>query len=199
MRQRRNYVVRQNEFHLVSAMNNPAANFAKAFTDTASGLSNFGPYSDAVRGSAAVGERLSKISLFSARESARISSHWTGDVIAGMQKVCRAKETPLEYSSAFAEFAADTADSSLRCFAEFGEVAPERHRGIPFVPHGMPERVKKRRGRPPRKKLRSQHWKKLARATKCQQDFIAIILLPVGDEVWRAKNGPPLLFGPVSA
>lgn len=102
---------------------NTAVNFTKAFTDTASGLSNFGSYGDAVRGSAAIGERLSKISLFSAREGARISGNWTGDVIAGMQKVCRAKETPLEYSSAVAEFAAETADSSLRRFAEFGEVA----------------------------------------------------------------------------
>ena len=102
---------------------NTAVSLTKAFSDAASGFSNFGSYTDAAKGSVAVGNRLSKVALSSARENARISDKWTNEMIASLQKIFQVKETPFEYSSAVAEFTANTAEASLRHFAEYSNVA----------------------------------------------------------------------------
>lgn len=98
-------------------------NFTKALADAASGFSNYESYGDAVKGSAGLGGRLSKVALTSARENAKISGEWTNAMIASLQKAFRAKESPLEYSNAAAQFAAETSEASLRHFVECGNVA----------------------------------------------------------------------------
>ena len=78
---------------------------------------------DAFKSSAAVGEKMSKVMLAAAEQSAEISSKWTKDTIAKMSDVSAVKADPADYTKSVTDFASAQAEMAAETMAALAEVA----------------------------------------------------------------------------
>ncbi|MEP3345417.1 MAG: phasin, PhaP [Litoreibacter sp.] len=105
-------------------MANNTQDFTKVFSDMAAAFPvDMSAYNEAVKNSAALGEKMSKVALDAAATSAELSSKWTKETLTKMSGVTKAQAEPTDYAKAATDFASATAESSAEHMAAFAEVA----------------------------------------------------------------------------
>ena len=82
-----------------------------------------GAFNDAFKNQASVADKMSKVVLDAAEKSTEISAGWAKATIGKFGNVTNAKEDPVDYSKAMAEFASAQAEMSAESLAAFAEVA----------------------------------------------------------------------------
>ncbi len=98
--------------------------FTKAFTDMFDTLpKDFGGIAHAFRSNAELAEKLSKVALTAAEQSAEISSKWTKDTLAKLSTVTAAKEDPMAYGQTAADLASKSFEVASENVVAFAEVA----------------------------------------------------------------------------
>lgn len=98
--------------------------FTKVFADmTAAFPVDMTAFNEAMKNSAALGEKMSKVALDAASTSAELSSKWTKETLGKMSGVTTAQAEPADYTKAMTDFASTTAESSAEHMAAFAEVA----------------------------------------------------------------------------
>lgn len=98
--------------------------FTKVFTDMAAAFPvDMSAYNEAMKNSAALGEKMSKVALDAATTSADLSSKWTKETLAKMSGVTKAQAEPADYAKSASDFATAQAESSAEHLAAFAEVA----------------------------------------------------------------------------
>ena len=80
-------------------------------------------FNDAFKNQASVADKMSKVVLDAAEKSTEISAGWAKASIGKFGNVTNAKEDPVDYSKAMAEFASAQAEMSAESLAAFAEVA----------------------------------------------------------------------------
>lgn len=80
-------------------------------------------FNEAVKNSAAFGEKFSKVALEAAATSTELSSKWTKETLAKMSNVTKAQAEPADYTKAVTDFASAQAESAAEHMAAFAEVA----------------------------------------------------------------------------
>ena len=78
---------------------------------------------EAFKTQAAFGEKMSKIALAAAEQSAEISHKWTRETLAKMGPMAAIKEDPSDYAKAMTDFASASAEVAAENMAAFAEVA----------------------------------------------------------------------------
>ena len=98
--------------------------FTKVFADmTAAFPVDMTAYNEAVKNSAAFGEKFAKVALDAAATSTELSSKWTKETLTKMTGVTKAQAEPADYTKAVTDFASAQAESSAEHMAAFAEVA----------------------------------------------------------------------------
>lgn len=98
--------------------------FTKAFTDMfAQFPGDMSAFNDAYKNNVALAEKMSKVALTAAEQSAEISNKWTKDAIAKLGTVTKAKDEPADYSKALTDFASASVEVAAENMAAFAEVA----------------------------------------------------------------------------
>ncbi|WP_298292446.1 phasin, PhaP [uncultured Litoreibacter sp.] len=98
--------------------------FTKVFADmTAAFPVDMTAYNEAVKNSAAFGEKFAKVALDAAATSTELSSKWTKETLNKMSGVAKAQAEPADYTKAVTDFASAQAESSAEHMAAFAEVA----------------------------------------------------------------------------
>ncbi|PWE32006.1 phasin, PhaP [Maritimibacter sp. 55A14] len=101
-----------------------ATDYTKAFSDMMSTFpADFSVYQDAMQNSAALGEKLAKVALTAAEQSADISSKWTKDTLGKMGAVAKVQKDPADYSKVATDFASASVEMTTENLAAFAEVA----------------------------------------------------------------------------
>ena len=77
----------------------------------------------AFKSTAALNERLAKVAITAATDSAEISTAWTQDTISKLGTVVKAKEQPADYAKDLTDFATVQAETAAKQIAAFTEVA----------------------------------------------------------------------------
>ncbi len=104
-------------------MANPQ-DFTKAFTDMIDAMpKDFGGVTEAFRSNAQLAEKLSKVALTAAEQSAEISSNWTRDALAKLATATAAKEDPMAYGQTAADLASKSFEVASENVVAFAEVA----------------------------------------------------------------------------
>lgn len=80
-------------------------------------------FQDAFKSQAVLGEKMSKVALNAAEQSAEISSKWTKDTIARLGDVSTVKAEPTDYTKSITDFASASAEQAAENLAAFAEVA----------------------------------------------------------------------------
>ncbi len=78
---------------------------------------------EAFKTQAAFGEKMSKIALAAAEQSAEISHKWTRETLSKMGPMAEIKEEPSDYAKAMTDFASASAEVAAENMAAFAEVA----------------------------------------------------------------------------
>ncbi|MEM1362183.1 MAG: phasin, PhaP [Pseudomonadota bacterium] len=78
---------------------------------------------DAFKTSAALSEKMSKVALEAAEQSADISTKWTKSTIAKLAEVSTVKDEPTDYTKALTDFVSAEAEMTAETMAAFAEVA----------------------------------------------------------------------------
>jgi hypothetical protein len=98
--------------------------YTKAFAEMMDAMpADMTAMTDAFRTSAAFGEKLSKVALTAAEQSAELSSAWTKETLSNLADVAAAKEDPAEYTKAASDFAAASLEATTENVAAFAEIA----------------------------------------------------------------------------
>ncbi len=98
--------------------------FTKVFADMAAAFPvDMTAYNDAIKNSAAFGEKFSKVALDAAATSTELSSKWTKETLTKMSGVTKAQKEPADYTKAYTDFASAQAESAAEHMAAFAEVA----------------------------------------------------------------------------
>lgn len=98
--------------------------FTKAFTEMFDQMpKDFGDFSAAFRNSAELSEKLSKVALTAAEQSAAISNSWTKDTLAKLADATTAKEDPAAYGKAVTDLASRSFETASENVVAFAEVA----------------------------------------------------------------------------
>jgi methyl-accepting chemotaxis protein len=98
--------------------------FTKTFNDMMSAFpTDFSAMTDMFKNTAQLGERLSRVALSAAEESADVSTRWTKETIAKLGEVTKAHEEPADYSKAASDFASASAEMAAEHMAAFAEIA----------------------------------------------------------------------------
>jgi len=101
-----------------------AQDFTKVFSDMAAAFPvDMTAYNEALKTSAALGERMSKVALDAAATSADLSSKFAKETITKVGGVAKAQKEPADYTKAFTDFASAQAESTAEHMAAFAEVA----------------------------------------------------------------------------
>lgn len=96
----------------------------KTFTEMMSKFpADFSAMNDMFKASAEMGEKMSKVMLTAAEQSADISNKWTRDTLSKMALVTRAQHDPADYSKAVSDFASASVESAAEHMAAYAEVA----------------------------------------------------------------------------
>ena len=105
-------------------MANNTQDFTKVFSDMAAAFPvDMSAYNEAMKSSAALGERMSKVALDAASTSAELSSKWTKETLTKMSGMTKAQAEPADYAKAATDFATAQAETSAEHMAAFAEVA----------------------------------------------------------------------------
>ena len=105
-------------------MANKTQDFTKVFSDMAAAFPvDMSAYNEALKTSAALGEKMSKVALDAAATSADLSSKWTKETLTKLSGVTKAQAEPADYTKAITDFASAQAESSAEHMAAFAEVA----------------------------------------------------------------------------
>jgi hypothetical protein len=98
--------------------------FTKTMTEMMSSMPmDMTAMNEAFKTSAAMGEKMSKVMLAAAEQSADISSKWTKDTIAKLADVTAVKAEPTDYTKSMTDFASAQAEMAAETMAAFAEVA----------------------------------------------------------------------------
>jgi hypothetical protein len=98
--------------------------FTKTFNDMMSAFpTDFSAMTDMFKNTAQLGEKLSRVALTAAEESADVSTRWTKETIAKLGEVTKVQEEPTEYSKAATDFASASAEMAAEHMAAFAEIA----------------------------------------------------------------------------
>ncbi|MGG7645685.1 phasin, PhaP [Rhodovulum sp. YNF3179] len=98
--------------------------FTKAFTDMMGAFpADFSAMNDSFKHAASFGEKMSKVALTAAEQSADISNKWTKDSLAKMADLTKAQEDPAGYGKAATDFASASVEMAAENMAAFAEVA----------------------------------------------------------------------------
>ncbi|MCT8159781.1 phasin family protein [Pseudoruegeria sp. SHC-113] len=97
--------------------------FAKTFQDALASMNvDTKAFEEAIKSSAELGEKMSKITLSAAEESADLSAKWTKDTLAKMGAASTAKTDPAELGKAVTDFASSSAEKTAESMAAFAEI-----------------------------------------------------------------------------
>ncbi|MFL2786176.1 MAG: phasin family protein [Paracoccaceae bacterium] len=80
-------------------------------------------YQDAFDNSAEMNEKMIKVALQTAQQSADISSKWTKDTLGKISTISTVKTDPADYAKALTDFASAQAEVAAENIAAFAEVA----------------------------------------------------------------------------
>lgn len=80
-------------------------------------------FNDAMRNTAALGEKFSRVALTAAEKNAEISSKWTKDTLAKLADMSKAQDEPGDYSRVLTDFASTSLETASENVAAFAEVA----------------------------------------------------------------------------
>ena len=80
-------------------------------------------YQDAFDNSAEMNEKMTKVALQAAQQSADISSKWTKDTLGKISPISTVKTDPADYAKALTDFASAQAEVAAENIAAFAEVA----------------------------------------------------------------------------
>lgn len=98
--------------------------FTKIFSDMAAAFPvDMTAMNEAMKTSAALGEKMSKVALDAATTSTDLSSKYAKETLAKMGGVAKAQKEPADYTKAFTDFASAQAESTAEHMAAFAEVA----------------------------------------------------------------------------
>jgi hypothetical protein len=101
-----------------------STDFTKAFTDMMGAFpTDMSVMNDAFKNTAVFSEKMSKVALTAAEQSAEVSNKWTKDMIAKLGAVTKAQDEPAAYSKAAADFASGTMETTAEHMAAFAEIA----------------------------------------------------------------------------
>ncbi|WP_425052601.1 phasin, PhaP [Psychromarinibacter sp. S121] len=90
---------------------------------------DMGSMMEQIKGSAVVGEKLSKAALDAAEKASELSSSWTKQTIANMGDVTSVKDDPTDYAKAMTDFASSQgalAQENLNAFAQIAQALQEQ-------------------------------------------------------------------------
>ncbi|MCC6009100.1 MAG: phasin family protein [Rhodobacteraceae bacterium] len=98
--------------------------FNKAFTSMMGKMpTEFTAMNDMFKAQAEMGERMSKIVLSAAEQSADISSKWAKESLSKMTAMTKAQKDPADYTKVVTDFASSSAESAAEHMGAFAEVA----------------------------------------------------------------------------
>jgi len=105
-------------------MTNATQDYTKLFTDFLGSMpTDFAAFQDVFKNGAALNEKLSKVALTAAEQSAEISNKWTRETLARLGEMSKAQEDPAAYSKAATAFASSSVETAAENMAAFAEVA----------------------------------------------------------------------------
>ena len=105
-------------------MANKTQDFTKYMTDMMGSFPvDNSAMTEAFKTQAAFAEKLSKVALEAAEQSAEISHKWTTETISKMAPVASMKTEPSDYAKSMTDFASATAESAAEHMAAFAEIA----------------------------------------------------------------------------
>ena len=105
-------------------MTNKTQDFTKYMTDMMGSFPmDTSAMSDAFRTQAAFAEKMSRVALQAAEQSAEISHKWTRETLAKMAPVTSQKDDPADYAKSMSEFASASAEVATENMAAFAEIA----------------------------------------------------------------------------
>ncbi|MEM9795565.1 MAG: Phasin [Pseudomonadota bacterium] len=103
---------------------NKAQDFTKYMTDMMGAFPvDTSAMQDAFRTQAAFAEKMSKVALDAAEQSAEISHKWTRETLSKMAPVATVKDDATDYAKAMTDFASASAEVAAENMAAFAEVA----------------------------------------------------------------------------
>ncbi|MGG7645686.1 phasin family protein [Rhodovulum sp. YNF3179] len=98
--------------------------FTKTFTDMMDAFpGDMTAMNDMFRNTAQFSEKMSKIALTAAEQSAEISNKWTKDTLSKMSEVTKAQEEPADYSKVATDIASSSVETASENMAAFAEIA----------------------------------------------------------------------------
>ncbi|MEC7763894.1 MAG: phasin family protein [Pseudomonadota bacterium] len=98
--------------------------YTKMFTDMMGSLPmDMSAMEGAMKSSAAMTEKMTKLALDAADKSTEISTAWTKSTISKMGDLSKTKEDPADYTKAMTDFASAQAESAAEHMSAFAEVA----------------------------------------------------------------------------
>ena len=98
--------------------------FTKQMTDMMSAFPmDNGAMGEAFKTQAAFAERMSRVALQAAEQSAEISHKWARETLSKMAPLTEAKEDPSAYAKSMSDFASASAEVAAENMAAFAEVA----------------------------------------------------------------------------
>ncbi len=105
-------------------MANKTQDFTKYMTDMMGSFPmDTSAMTDAFKTQAAFAEKMSKVALQAAEQSAEISHTWTRETLSKMGPVATMKDEPADYSKAMTDFASASAEVATENMAAFAEIA----------------------------------------------------------------------------
>ena len=78
---------------------------------------------EAFKNQAAFAEKMSKVALAAAEQSAEISHKWTRETLSKMAPVATVKDEPADYAKSMTDFASASAEVAAENMAAFAEIA----------------------------------------------------------------------------
>ncbi|EAQ10580.1 MULTISPECIES: phasin family protein [Maritimibacter] len=98
--------------------------YTKMFSDMMGSFPmDMSAYEGAMKSSAALTEKMAKLTLDAADKSTEISTAWTKSTLAKMGDLSTAKADPADYTKAMTDFASAQAESAAEHMSAFAEVA----------------------------------------------------------------------------
>ncbi|CTQ50135.1 phasin family protein [Jannaschia donghaensis] len=105
-------------------MTNKSQDFTKYMTDMMGSFPvDTSAMSEAFKTQAAFAEKMSKVALQAAEQSAEISHKWTRETLSKMAPVTSIKDEPADYAKSMTDFASASAEVATENMAAFAEIA----------------------------------------------------------------------------
>ncbi|PWE32072.1 phasin, PhaP [Maritimibacter sp. 55A14] len=101
-----------------------AQDYTKAFTDMMEAIPmDFSAVESAMKSSAVLGEKLSKVALIAAEQSLDIQTAWTKDTLGKLSTATKAQKEPADYTKVASDFVQSSSEAAAEQLAAFAEVA----------------------------------------------------------------------------